>query len=69
MRSIFSMLWVMALAGCGAETVGTAAVEAKLQAEQVKQGQQRVEEVKAKLDASMQQALEHQQKALEQAGK
>ncbi len=56
-------LSILALAGCGAETAGTAAVVGKMQAEQASQAKQSLDSVKAGLDAAGQQAQERLQQA------
>jgi len=45
---VFSML--IALSGCGVETLGAAATTAKLQADQAKQAKENMDNFKAKLD-------------------
>lgn len=57
------------LAGCGAETVGTAAVQGELKAREVEQARQMQADVVQKLEATQQleqQRLEEQLRAVEQ---
>lgn len=61
-RSV-ALVAALLLAGCGAESAGTAAGVAKLQAEQARQGKQTLDSVKADLDA----ATQSTQQRLEQA--
>lgn len=53
------------LAGCGAESVGTAAGVAKLQADQAKQGKESLDAARAGLDAASQASQERLKKAEE----
>ncbi|MFA5081182.1 MAG: hypothetical protein WC474_01385 [Hydrogenophilaceae bacterium] len=55
-------LWLLItlLAGCGVETVGTAAVAAKAGQEEIRQGQQLQQDLSNKLDAAAQ--LEQQRR-------
>ena len=50
---ISSVLLGIALAGCGADLVGTAATEAQLSAQQAKQAQQLKDQVRSQLNAAM----------------
>lgn len=52
--SLLLALAVMVFSGCGAESVGTAAGVAKLQAEQARQGKESLDAVRANLDAAAQ---------------
>ena len=59
----------LVLAGCGpAETVTTAAIGAKMEADQAKQGQQLEAETRAKLDQAMQAGQANLRAAEQQAG-
>ncbi len=63
------MVLVLLIAGCGVESVGTAASVAKLQAEQAKQGKEKMEALKANLDTAMKEAEQNRKKAEEEAEK
>ena len=65
MRKIVPLLLLFLLAGCGAETVGVAATNAKLQADQAKQGKQDMDKVKAGLDAANKASQENLKQAEE----
>jgi len=56
---------VLLLLGCGAETAGTAASVAGMQAEQAKQGKATLDSVSAKLDAAAQTSQDNLKKAEE----
>ena len=53
-RVISSLFLTVALAGCGADVVGTAATEASLNAQQAKQALELKDQVQSQLDAAMQ---------------
>lgn len=53
-----SLAAIVSLSGCGAETVGTAAIAAKQKQQEIEQAQQLKESVQQQLDAA--QALEQQ---------
>lgn len=55
MNRLYLLPLLAILAGCGAESLETAAVAAKAKQEEIKQGQQLQEDVQNKLDAAMQQ--------------
>ena len=63
LRLITVMCWMLALAGCGVEIAGTAAVVGKMQADQASQAKQSLDSVKADLEAAGQQAQERLQQA------
>jgi NifU-like protein involved in Fe-S cluster formation len=65
MRKIATMLLPLILAGCGADVASTAATEAELKAQEVKQAEKTKEQVLQKLDA----ASQAEQKRLEDADK
>lgn len=69
MKIVASMVLVLLIAGCGVESVGTAASVAKLQAEQAKQGKEKMEALKANLDTAMKEAEQNRKKAEEEAEK
>ena len=52
-RVISSLFLTVALAGCGADVVGTAATEASLNAQQAKQALELKDQVQSQLDAAM----------------
>ena len=56
------------LSGCGAETVGTAAVQAELKAQEAQQGQQMKQDVQEKLDAALQLQQQKMNEAAQAAG-
>lgn len=66
MKTLPLLVLIAGLAGCGVETVGTAAVAAKAAEEEARQGQQLQADVTEKLNAAAQ--LE-QQRLDEAAGK
>lgn len=52
MKSIFLVVSATFLFGCGAESVGTAATVAKLQADQAEKAKQTMEQFKVQLDTA-----------------
>jgi len=66
-RLISSVLLSIALAGCGADLVGTAATEAQLSAQQAKQAQQLKDQVRSQLNAAMQTEQDRMRRAEEEA--
>jgi hypothetical protein len=66
-RFIFSLFLSVALTGCGADVVSTAATEAQLSAQQARQAQQLKDRVRSQLDAAMQTERDRMQRAEEQA--
>ena len=66
-RLISSAFLTLALTGCGADLVGTAATEAQLSAQQAKQGKQLEGQVQSQLDAAMKTEQERMQQAEEAA--
>ena len=66
-RLISSVLLSIALAGCGADLVGTAATEAQLSAQQAKQAQQLKDQVRSQLNAAMQTEQDRMRQAEEAA--
>jgi len=56
MNRLYILPLLAILAGCGAESLETAAVAAKAKQEEIKQGQQLQEDIQLKLDAANQQA-------------
>ena len=69
MRTAALISIVLALAGCGVESAGTAATVGKLQAEQAKQGKQQMEPFKANLDAATKATEESAKRAAEETNK
>lgn len=63
MRSLAMVAVILVLAGCGAESVGTAAGVAKLQAEQARQGKESLDAAKAGLDAAAKASQDRLKKA------
>ena len=51
---IFAMAFVVGLAGCGAETLGTAATGASIKKQELAQGQKTLEQSKQKLEQALQ---------------
>jgi len=66
-RLISSVFLTVALAGCGADLVGTAATEAQLSAQQAKQAQQLKDQVRSQLNAAMQTEQDRMRRAEEAA--
>jgi curli biogenesis system outer membrane secretion channel CsgG len=66
MKTILVVVATAALAGCGVETATTAATAASIKKQELEQGQKTMEQMKQKIDATMQQA---QQRTTEQADK
>jgi len=54
----FSLAILLSISGCGAETVGTAAIAAKQKQQEIEQAQQLKDSIQQQLDAA--QALERQ---------
>lgn len=65
MRRLAMAVMALLLAGCGAESVGTAAGVAKLQADQAKQGKESLDAARAGLDAAAQASQDRLKKAEE----
>jgi hypothetical protein len=61
--------FVFALSACGLESAGTAVVVGKTKAQEAKQGQQTVNDVRERLEKSQQDHQEAQRKAEEQNSK
>ena len=55
MKTILVLVATAALAGCGVETVGTAATGAAIKKQELEQGQKTMQQAQQKIDASMQQ--------------
>jgi len=68
-RLISSVLLSIALAGCGADLVGTAATEAQLSAQQAKQAQQLKDQVRSQLNAAMRTEQNRMRQAEEEANR
>ncbi len=66
MKTLLVIAATAALAGCGVETATTAATAASIKKQELEQGQKTMEQMKQKIDASMQQV---QQRTAEQADK
>ncbi len=56
MKTVFALALAAALAGCGVETASTAGTVAKLKKQELKQGQQSMQQAQQKIDAAMQQS-------------
>jgi len=54
MHKIIILVFIGVLSGCGAETVGTAAVVAASKEQEIRQGQQLKDDIQKKLDAAAQ---------------
>ena len=67
MRMVLVFSLLIALSGCGVETLGAAATTAKLQADQAKQAKENMDTFKAKLDEANK-ATEESAKRAEDAG-
>ena len=68
-RLISSVLLSIALAGCGADLVGTAATEAQLSAQQAKQAQQLKDQVRSQLNAALRTEQNRMRQAEEEANR
>jgi hypothetical protein len=68
-RLISSVLLSIALAGCGADLVATAATEAQLSAQQAKQAQQLKDQVRSQLNAAMRTEQDRMRQAEEEANR
>jgi len=66
MKTLLVIVATAALAGCGVETATTAATAASIKKQELEQGQKTMEQMKQKIDATMQQA---QQRTAESADK
>lgn len=60
--------FVFLIFGCGVESVGTAAIAAKQQAEQAKQAKENLDTIKKNIDAAANEAELNRKKAEEAAG-
>ncbi len=69
MRFILLALCVAALAGCGVETMGTAATSAALKKQELEQGKTTMQQFNQKLGQAMQQTERRTQQADEAANK
>lgn len=69
MRPSILVLTVAALAGCGADTMGTAATAAALKRQEIEQGKKTMEHAQQKIAQAMKQAEQHAQQASDAAGK
>jgi len=68
-RLISSLFLTIALTGCGADLVGTAATEAQLSAQQAKQAQQLKDQVRSQLDSAMRTEQDRMRQAEEEANR
>ena len=55
MKTLLVIVATAALAGCGVETVGSAATGAAIKKQELEQGQKTMQQAQQKIDASMQQ--------------
>jgi len=69
MKRLISSVLSIALAGCGADLVGTAATEAQLSAQQAKQAQQLKDQVRSQLNAAMRTEQDRMRRAEEEANR
>ena len=58
MKTLLVIAASAALAGCGVETVGTAATAASIKKQELEQGKKTMEQAQQKIDAAMQQLQE-----------
>ena len=65
MRTIIVILAVAALAGCGPDTMGTAATAAALKKQELEQGKQSMQQAQQKIDQAMKTVNERAQKSLD----
>ena len=55
MKTLLVIVATVALAGCGVETVGSAATGAAIKKQELEQGQKTVQQAQQKIDAAVQQ--------------
>lgn len=67
MRRITVMVTVVALAGCGVETAGTAATAAAVKKQEIEQGKKTMEQMQQNIDKAMEQTQQSAQRADEAA--
>ena len=63
MKAIFIVFFASLLLGCGAESVGTAATVAKLQADQAEKAKQTMDQFKVQLDNATKAAEQNARRA------
>jgi len=68
-RLISSLFLTIALTGCGADLVGTAATEAQLSAQQAKQAQQLKDRARSQLDSAMRTERDRMRQAEEESNR
>ncbi|MFS8085581.1 MAG: hypothetical protein ACMG6H_08125 [Acidobacteriota bacterium] len=68
MRQIILVLAVAALAGCGVDSLGTAATAAALKKQEIEQGKKTMEQMQQKIGQAMQQVDQSAQRRNEAAG-
>jgi len=61
MRTLIALAMLGALAGCGLETVGTAATGAAIKKQELEQGKKTMEQAQQKIDQAMQLQQQQQQ--------
>lgn len=70
MRRWMAMAWLVLMSGCGAETAGTAALQASLKAQEAEQARQMQQDVRRQMEAArqlQQQRLEEAARTVDQA--
>lgn len=67
MKQALIVLAVVLLAGCGADTVSSAATAAALKKQEVEQGKKTMDRVQQRINAAMQQAQQNAQHAADAA--
>jgi hypothetical protein len=65
MRTVIVVLAVAALAGCGVDTMGSAATAAALKKQELEQGKQSMQQAQQKIDQAMKSVNERSQKSLD----
>jgi len=69
MRYLLVAIAIASLAGCGAETAGSAATAAAVKKQEIEQGKKTMEQVEAGAQAALEQGTKRLQQADENAGK
>ena len=69
MRSLLLALAIASLAGCGAETAGSAATAAAVKKQEIEQGKKTMEQVGSRAEAALEQGTQRLRQADESAGK
>jgi actin-like ATPase involved in cell morphogenesis len=65
MRQIILVFTIVALAGCGADTMSAAATSAVLKKQEIEQGKKTMEQMQQKIGEAMKQAEQRAQQAID----